>query len=102
MIMTKDALKKSNDWLRVVGDLSSATIQNYKQAVALFEESTGKTMDELIEIALNEQDERIAEHKLSTYDWIIEFRLFLTNQGRIASGVNKYTNLVKTVFRKYR
>ena len=102
MIMTKDALKKSNDWLRVVGDLSSATIQNYKQAVALFEESTGKTMDELIEIALNEQDERIAEHKLSTYDWIIEFRLFLTNQGRIASGVNKYTNLVKTVFRKSR
>lgn len=93
--------KKSN-WTRVVADLSSATIQNYNQAVTLFEESTGKTMDELIDIALTEQDERVAEHKLSIYDWIMDYRSYLTNQGRVASGVNKYVTLIKTVFKKSR
>ena len=69
--------EKSKNWTLVVADLSPATIQNYSQAVALFEECIGKSMDELIDIALQEQDEKVAEHKLSIYEWILKYRLFL-------------------------
>ena len=94
--------KKSKNWTRVIADLTPATIRNYTQAVTLFEECIGKSMDELIDIALQEQDERVAEHKLSIYDWILEYRSHLIQEGRVASGVNKYVTLIKTVFKKSR
>ena len=95
--------KKSNQsWVKVLNGLSAPTIQNYSQAVQLYEECHGADMDELICEALDEQTNQVAEHQLKIYDRIITFRNFLTAQGRIASGVEKYVTLVKGVYRKSR
>lgn len=95
--------KKSNDnWIRVLNGLTDLTVRNYTQAVRLYEECHGIPMDELIEEALDEQTERVAEHRLKVYDRIIEYREFLEAQGRVANGIKKYVGLVKTIYKKSR
>jgi len=94
--------KKSNRWERSIADLSPNTKRNYRQAVQLFEQFHGMTMDELIDEALDEQDKRVAEHKLKIYDRILDFRSDLLDQGRYATGVATYITKLKTLYKKNR
>lgn len=94
--------KESNHWEKVLVGLSHPTKQNYRQAVALYEQCNSMSMDELIDEALDEQTERVAEHKLSIYDRIVDFREFLVAMGRVASGIKKYVGIIKTVYKKSR
>ena len=89
-------------WMRVLNGLSQSTIRNYSQAVKLFEEYHGMTMDSLITEALDEQTENVAEHNLKVYDRIYDFRENLLDEGRIASGVATYTTRIKTIYKKSR
>lgn len=93
---------KHTRWMRVLSGLSSTTIRNYSQAVKLFEQFHGMTMDQLIREALDEQSEQVAEHNLKVYDRILDFREDLLEQGRIASGVATYTTRIKTLYKKSR
>ena len=94
--------KKSNRWENVLGDLSQSTIQNYRQAVKIYEQYHGLKMDELIKEALDEQSERVAEHELKIYDRIVDFRQSLLDEGRIVTGVNTYCTKIKSLYRKSR
>jgi len=97
--------KKSNvcnNWQRVIADLSYNSVRNYKQAVKLYEEFHGQSMDSLISEALDEQSERVPEHELKIYDRIIDFRTSLINEGRKVTGVRGYLQRVKSVYRKNR
>ena len=88
--------------MRVISGLSKSTVQNYSQAVRLYEEFHRMSMDELIQEALDEQTNQVAEHQLKVYDRIIDFREELVRQGRIVSGVATYTTRIKTIYKKSR
>ena len=96
--------KKSTDtrWERSISDLSYNTVRNYRQAVALYEEYHGMTMDELIKEALDEQSERVAEHELKIYDRLFDFRTSMIKEGRIVTGVTTYVTKIKTLYKKNR
>ena len=59
-------------------------------------------MDELIEEALDEQSEGVAEHKLKIYDRIVDFRTSLLDEGRLVTGVSSYITRIRTVYKKSR
>ena len=94
--------KKSNQWERSLGGLSNSTIRNYRQAVHLYEECHGLSMDELIKEALDEQSNHVAEHELKIYERLLYFREDLVKQGRVASGIATYMTRLKTLYKKSR
>lgn len=96
--------KKSNSqrWIRSISDLSPSTVRNYEQAVRLFEECHGISMDDLIKEALDEQSSKTAEHELKIYDRILDYRQSLIDEGRVITGVSTYVTRIKTVYKKNR
>lgn len=100
--MTKKSKRENTKWMRVLGGLSQSTIQNYCQAVKLYEEFHKATMDELIQEALDEQTNQVAEHNLKVYDRILDYRDELLNQGRVVTGVVAYITKIKTIYKKNR
>lgn len=106
--MTKKSTHKENYgtrhciWMRSIQDLSKNTTRNYKQAVNLYEEYHGMTMDSLIKEALDEQTERVPEHELKIYDRILDFRSNLIDEGRLITGVSNYITRIKTLYKKNR
>ena len=108
IIMTKKSNHRENyktkncRWKRSLLDLSASSIRNYGQAVKLYEEFHGMSMDNLIKEALEEQSERVAEHELKIYDRILDFRDHLLEQGRMATGVSSYITRIKTLYKKNR
>ena len=94
--------RKSKRWERSIADLHKNTQRNYRQAVTLYEKYHGLKMDELLEEALYEQSERVAEHELKIYDRILDFRTHLIEEGRLISGVSNYITKIKTLYKKNR
>lgn len=95
-------MTKKSKWERSVADLSKNTVRNYRQAVRLYEEFHGQSMDSLIKEALGEQSERVAEHELKIYDRILDFRASLLDEGRLVTGVSNYITRIKTLYKKNR
>ncbi len=89
-------------WKKTLKGLSASSVKNYSQAVRLYEKTHGQTMDHLIQEALDEQSERVAEHELQIYDRIVDFRDTLIDQGRVANGVSTYVTRIKTIYKKSR
>ncbi len=89
-------------WMRSIQDLSKNTQRNYRQAIRLYEDFHGQSMDSLIKEALDEQSERVPEHELKIYDRILDFRSNLLDEGRMITGVSNYITRVKTLYKKNR
>ena len=94
--------RTSNRWEKSVGDLSYNSIRNYRQAVKIYEDFHGVSMDFLINEALDEQTQRVPQHELKLYDRLIDFRNHLIAEGRIANGVRTYMSRIKALYKKNR
>lgn len=95
-------MSKKNDLLnKVCSDLSPATKSLYQKTINKYEKCHDMTFEELLDEALEEQDERIPEHKLKIYDRILSFREY-NLQTMLGSSVQNHERNIKSIYRKFR
>lgn len=99
--MTKKA-NLDTKWEQSIKRLRKNSWYSYNQAVKLYEEFHQTSMDSLIEEALSEQSDRVAEHELKIYDRIVDFREFLIDEGFKASTIQTHMTRIKSLYNKSR
>lgn len=100
--MTKKANLDTPKWEQSIKRLRKNSWYSYNQAVTLYEEFHQTSMDSLIEEALSEQSDRVAEHELRIYDRIVDFREFLIDEGFKASTIQTHMTRIKSLYNKSR
>lgn len=98
--MTKKA--NSTRWEQSIKRLRKNSWYSYNQAVTLYEKFHGLTMDELVDEAIQEQSDKVAEHQLKVYDRIVDFREFLIDDGYKASTIQMHITRIKSLYTKQR
>ena len=87
---------------RVFSHMSYNTIKTYKTAIAHYEECHSTSIEELIDEALTEQEERVPYHKLSIIDRIEKYQEYLHKKELIAGTIATYVGKIKTLYTKCR
>lgn len=85
-----------------MSEISDNTKRIAMSIIRRYEEFHGTTFDELVAQALDEQDQRVPEHKLSIYNHIMCFRQHLIEEGVIVGTIKLYESRIKTSYRKNR
>lgn len=78
-------------------NLSSSTIRNYSSAVVLYEKLNGKTLDELIVEAEEEEIQKIPWKNRKLKKRLINYRSYLYG-NKVESTSRKYLSNIKTVY----
>lgn len=83
--MTK---KKQTKYTQFLRGSPKNTIISYNQAIKLYENFHGMTLEELMEEALDEQTERVPSHKLKIIDRIEGFQKYLIEEKLEYNTIN--------------
>lgn len=86
---------------KVFQHMKPNTKRTYTTTINKYEKFHGYSFNELIEEALDEQEQRIPEHRLSIYDRIMDFRDYLID-NYVFTTVNQDITRVKTVYKRSR
>ena len=81
--------------------LSQRSLIGYQTAINLYEEYHHDTIENLVNKALQEQEEKVPEHQLSLYDKLLDFREHLL-ENHMGSTVNQYVQNIKSIHKKNR
>lgn len=100
--MTKKANLDTPRWVNSIKRLRKNSWYSYNQAVKLYEEFHKQSMDELIDEAIQEQADGVAEHQLKVYDRIVDFREYLIDEEFKASSINTHITRIKSLYTKQR
>lgn len=79
---------------------SKSTKRHYRAAVKLYTRLTDHTLEELIDEADQEEDQRIRWKKRHVKEYLIQFRNYLYANKKEATA-NLYLNDIKTIYRHY-
>ena len=85
----------------IFAHMKENTKKTYVTTIRKYEKFHGLSFNELIEEALNEQEEGIPEHRLKIYDRIMSFRDWLIDNYKFATVSQDYTR-VKTIYKRSR
>lgn len=97
--MTK---KKQTRYTQFLKGSPKNTIISYNQAIKLYENFHGMTLEELVEEALDEQTERVPSHKLKIIDRIEGFQKYLIEEKLEYNTINIHLVKIKRIYRKAR
>ena len=94
--MTDDIIKKFHR----ERNHSLSTIQNYNRSIRYYEQLTGHTIKELLEIADQEETNNIRWKNTRTREWLLEYRNYLYNNYNISSA-ETYLTAIITIYRHH-
>ena len=94
--------KKSSRCLRFLENLSENSKIGYIQVIKHYEKFHGKSIEELVCEALDEQSERVPSHMLSIIDRIEDFQEHLIGKGLVYGTIQTYMTRIKSIYIKNR
>lgn len=92
----------SSKYLRFLKALADNTVESYFQSIRKYEEFHGISIEELIDEALDEQENQVPHHKLSLIDRLEDFQEELINQGLVHGTIVHHLGMIKTIYHKNR
>lgn len=88
--------------IRFLDSSSDRTKKNYLSTIRKYEAFHGKTIDELVYEALDEQTNNVPPHMLKVIDRIEEFQQYLVDQDMVHGSISTSVGRIKTLYRKNR
>lgn len=88
--------------LRFLEPQATNTKKSYEQSIGKYEKFHGKTIEELVDEALDEQTNRVPHHQLKVIDRIEDFQKELCKQGLVLGTVQLHTSRIKTIYKRNR
>lgn len=95
-------MSKKSSSLRFLEAMSSRTQINFKSTVQKYEQFHGLPIDSLVLEALDEQDERVPEHRLKIIERIESFQDYLISEDYVFGTISVIISRIKTLYRKNR
>ena len=95
-------MSKKSSPTKFIEKLSSKSQEGYRYAIKKYEKLNNASIDELIEEALNEQDEGVPTHRLSIIERLETFQEFLIEKNMTYGSIQLNLTLIKTVYRRNR
>ena len=77
------------------------TKKGYLQSISIYERFNNMGMDELVQEALDEQTQRVPEHKLKIYDRLMDFQEYVL-ENYVGRSVQTHIGRIKTVYKMNR
>lgn len=88
--------------LRFLNNLSTNSIKGYKQAINKYEAFHGKSIEELIDEALEEQTNQVPSHLLKIIDRLEDFQNSLIEANFTVGTIKLHMTLIRTIYTKNR
>ena len=88
--------------LRFLNNLSTNSIKGYKQAINKYEAFHGKSIEELIDEALEEQTNQVPPHLLKIIDRLEDFQRSLIEANFTVGTIKLHMTLIRTIYTKNR
>ena len=88
--------------LRFLNNLSTNSIKGYKQAINKYEAFHKRSIQELVDEALDEQSKRVPHHQLTIIDRLEDFQNHLIESNFVVGTIKLHMTLIQTIYRKNR
>ena len=88
--------------IKFLDSSSDRTKKNYISSIKKYEAFHGKTIDELVCEALDEQTNQVPPHMLKVIDRIEDFQNYLVDQDMVHGSINTTVGRIKTTYKKNR